>query len=154
MLLSQSLRQVCKNQGAVAKWFPFHKGEENAFVYQKKLPWYWWKANKDKLVKQNYFTVCSHRQKYDSCHHGPWAVMDHLVGTAWNGHRRDFTAADRQVLNLYSQNIPLRAEVISQDLHLRVIFSKIPTSIQGIFLQLHICLLLSLSFLWCALAGL
>lgn len=25
MLLSQPLRQVCKNQGAVAKWFPFCK---------------------------------------------------------------------------------------------------------------------------------
>lgn len=63
-------------------------------------------------------------------------------------------AVDAQVLNLYSQKSPLRAEVSSEDLNLRVIFSKIPTSIQRIFLQLHICPLLSLSLLWRALAGL
>lgn len=77
-------------------------------------------------------------------------------GTAWNGYKRDFTAADAQVLNLYSQNTPLRAEVFSDNLNLRVIFSKIPASIQGIFLQLCTCPLLSLSLLWLwrALAGL
>lgn len=69
-------------------------------------------------------------------------------GTAWNGHKRDFMTADTKVLNLYSQKIPLRAEVFSENLNLRVIFSKIPSSIQGIVLQLHICPLLSLSLLW------
>lgn len=39
-------------------------------------------------------------------------------GTAWNGHKRDFTAADAQVLNLYSQKSPLGTEVFSEDLNL------------------------------------
>ncbi|TRZ26083.1 hypothetical protein HGM15179_001055 [Zosterops borbonicus] len=39
-------------------------------------------------------------------------------GTAWNGHKRDFIAADARVLNLYSQKSPLRPEVFSEDLNL------------------------------------
>ena len=78
------------------------------------------------------------------------------LGTARIGYKRDFTAADAHVLNLYSQKIPPRGEVFSEDLNLRGIFSQISTSIQGIFLQLHIWPLLSLSVLclWHALAGL
>lgn len=98
--------------------------------------------------------MCSPRQKYDSCLHGPCVVMDHPVWHCLEWPKRDFTAADAQVLNLYSQKIPLRPEVFREDLNLRVIFSKIPTSIQRIFLQLHICPLLSLSPPWQALADL
>lgn len=70
------------------------------------------------------------------------------LGTAWIGYKRDFTAADAHILNLYSQKIPLRGKVFTEDLNLRGIFSQIPTSIQGIFLQLCIWSLLSLSLLY------
>lgn len=76
------------------------------------------------------------------------------LGTAWIGYERDFTAADAHVIGLYSQNSPLRGEFFSKDLNLGGIFSPVSTSIQGIFLQLHNCSLLSLSplCLWHALS--
>lgn len=75
-------------------------------------------------------------------------------GTACIGYERDFSAADAHVLSLYSQKSPLRGEFFSKDLNRGGIFSPFPTSIQGIFLQLHIWPLLSLSLLclWHALS--
>lgn len=155
-MLSQSLRQVCKNQGAVVKWFPFCKSlskgrkmhldtKRNWWYHQ----WYWWKAKKKISWLNKIILLCAVIDRNMTR-----ASMVHVLlwinqfGTAWNGCKRDFTAADAQVLNLYSQNTPLRAEVFSDNLNLRVIFSKIPASIQGIFLQLRTCPLLSLSLLW------
>lgn len=160
MLLSQSLRQVRKNQGDVTKRFPFHKSLN--------------KGRKMHLDTTRDFSGIAGKQVKIGClnktilmsaiidRNMTSASMVHVflciirLGTSWIGYKRDFIAADTHVLNLYSQKIPLRGEVFSEDLNLRGIFSHLPTSIEGIFLQLHIWPLLSLSLpcLWHALAGL
>lgn len=152
MLLSQSLRQVRKNQGDVTKQFPFHKSLS--------------KGRKMHLDTTRDFSSIAGKQTKISClnkmilmsaiigRNMTSASMVHVLlciiwlGTAWIGYKRDLTAADVHVLNLYSKKIPLRGDVFSEDLNLRGIFSQIPISIQGIFLQLHIWPLLSLSLLW------
>lgn len=149
MLPSHSLRQVCKNQGAVTKWFPFHKS--------------WSKGRKMHLDTTRDFSGIAGKQTKISCLKKiilMSAIIDRNMtgasmvlvlfciiplGTAWIGYERDLTAADAHIL--YSQKILPRGEVFSKDLNCRGLFFQIPSSIRGIFLQLPIWPLLFLSLL-------
>lgn len=150
-MLSQSLRQVCKNQGDVTKWFPFHKslskGRKMHLDTTRDLSGIAGKQTRisclNKIILMS--AIINRNMTSASVVHVLLCIIQ--LGTAWIGYKRDFTAAGAHVLNLYSQKIPPRGEDFSEDLNLRRIFSQIPTSVQGKFLQLHIWPLLSLSLL-------
>lgn len=98
MLLSQSLRQVCKNHGDVTKRFSFHKSLN--------------KGRKMHLDTTRDFSSIAGKQTKISClnkiilmsavidRNMTSASMVHVLlciiwlGTAWIGYKRDFTAAD------------------------------------------------------------